>query len=122
MQYPLIKQKWFSKMQFRQLRIKPELFDEYYRDTCKIPKEDMIAFLEANTSYELKEAFKRCSADVHIFYGEKEVRGIKKSARIIHEALPTSVITELPGMYHGELSIDHPHEYVTAVKKIIDGS
>jgi len=36
--YPLIKKKWFAKMQFKQLRIKPELFDDYYRDTCLISK------------------------------------------------------------------------------------
>ena len=31
--YPLIKKKWFSKMQFRSLHMKEELFDDYYRDT-----------------------------------------------------------------------------------------
>lgn len=42
--YGLIKQKWFSKLQFRSLRIKPELFDDYYQDTCGITKQNMIAF------------------------------------------------------------------------------
>ena len=30
--YGLIKYKWFSKLQFKSLRIKPDLFDEYYKD------------------------------------------------------------------------------------------
>ena len=56
--YPLIKKKWFSKMQFRSLHMKEELFDDYYRDTCAVTKEDMIAFLQANTSYSLKKRSK----------------------------------------------------------------
>lgn len=120
--YPLIRQKWFSGLQFRQLRMKPELFDDYYRDTCKIQKDDMIAFLQANTSYSLNESIKRCSADVHIFYGEKENRGIRRSAQTIHDALSDSSITGLPEMYHGDFSINHSRDYVTAVRSIADGS
>lgn len=30
--YGLIKYKWFSKLQFKSLRIKSNLFDEYYKD------------------------------------------------------------------------------------------
>ena len=30
--YGLIRYKWFSKLQFKSLRIKPDLFDEYYKD------------------------------------------------------------------------------------------
>jgi len=116
--YPLIRQKWFSKLQFRQLRMKPELFDDYYRDTCMIQKKDMIAFLKANTSYRLKESLRRCSADVHIYFGEKENHGIKKSARIIHEALPSSSITELSEMYHGDFSINHSYDYINAIRTI----
>ena len=116
--YPLIKKKWFAKMQFKQLRIKPELFDDYYRDTCLISKKDMIAFLQASASYQLKDAVKNCCADVHIFYGEKENRGIKKSAKIISNSFPMSALTELPEMYHGEFSINNPKEYAETVKSI----
>ena len=46
--YGLIKHRWFSKLQFKSLRIKQELFEEYFQDTCGISKSNMIAFLEAN--------------------------------------------------------------------------
>lgn len=116
--YPLIRKKWFAKKQFRQLRIKAELFDDYYRDTCLISKEDMIAFMQANTSYRIKDEIKNCAADVHIFYGEKEKRGIKKSAKTISDSIPHSSLTELPDMYHGEFSINHSQEYAETVKAI----
>ena len=36
--YGLIKNKLFAKLQFRSLHIKQDLFEDYYRDTCKITK------------------------------------------------------------------------------------
>ena len=48
--YGLIRRKWFAKMQFQYLRIRDELFEEYYRDTAKINKSNVIAFLKANTT------------------------------------------------------------------------
>ena len=114
--YPLVRQKRFAKLQFRQLRIKNQLFDDYYRDTCAISKEDMIAFLKANTSYQIKESIKNCSAKVHIYYGSKENQGIKKSAELIKKYIPSSCLTELNGMYHGEFSINRPDDFVAAIK------
>ncbi len=116
--YPLIRQKWFAKMQFRQLRIGACFFDDYYRDTCAVEKADMIAFMKANTSYQLKESVSRCTADIRIYYGEREVSGIRRSARLLHDAIPHSTLTKLSGMYHGGFSLNHPAEYADAVRAI----
>ena len=83
--YGLIKYKWFSKLQFKSLRIKSNLFDEYYKDTCAIRKSDMIAFLQENSVYSLKDGIGECEATVQIYVGEKEKQSMKKSAKIIHE-------------------------------------
>ena len=40
--YGLIRQEWFAKMQFRYLRMRDDLFEDYFRDTAKITKENMI--------------------------------------------------------------------------------
>ena len=116
--YGLIKQKWFSRLQFRSLKIKDELFDDYYRDTCEITKEDMIAFLQANTSYTLKASIKNTTADVRIYYGEKETRVIKQSTQRIKEKLPTASVTVLSGMVHGDFSINHAEDYVKAIRSL----
>ena len=116
--YPLIKKRWFARLQFRQLRIKENCFDDYYRDTCIIGKDDMIAFLKANTSYQIKDSIKNCGADVHICYGEKETIGIKKSAGMINRTIPASSLVELPGMYHGDFSVNHAELYAKTVKSI----
>ncbi len=116
--YGLIKQKWFARLQFRSLKIKNELYDDYYRDTCSITKEDMIAFLRANTSYTLKESLNNTNADVRIYYGEKEIREIKQSAQRIKELLPNASVSELSGMVHGEFSINHAADYVKTIRAV----
>ena len=118
--YGLIKYKWFSKLQYKSLRIKKNLFDEYYRDTCGISKSDMIAFLQENSLYSLKETIRDCQATVQIFVGEKENHAMRKSAKIIHEKLEDSFLQILPNMYHGEFSINHPDDYVSRILEMVE--
>ena len=87
MSYGLISKKWFSKLQFNSLRIKKELFDEYYRDTCKIGKKDMIAFMKANSKYEIKDSLQNTNAKVLVVVGDKERPIMKKSASLIHQKI-----------------------------------
>ena len=117
--YGLIRYKWFSKLQFKSLRIKPDLFEEYYRDTCGISKKNMISFLQANSLYSIKEPIGSCSAKVHIFVGEKENRAMRNSAKIIHEELQGSLLQVLPKMYHGEFSIHYVNDYVNRILQIV---
>lgn len=114
--YGLIRHKWFSRLQFKSLKIKTDLFDCYYRDTCAISRKDMIAFLRANSRYSLKEAIGRCA--VYVLVGEKENRTMKKSANIIHRAFQNSVLQVLPGLHHGEFSINRGTDYANRIREI----
>lgn len=118
--YGLIKQKWFSKLQFKSLRIKSNLFDEYYKDTCAIEKSDMIAFLQENSLYSLSDGIKESEAIVHIFVGEKENHSMKKSAKLIHEKLQNSFLNILSNKYHGEFSINHANDYTRKLSEIVE--
>ena len=117
--YGLIRHRWFSKLQFRSLRIRDDLFEEYYRDTCGISKSDMIAFLEANALYSLKSSIRDSLAEVYVFVGERESRVMRKSAERIHEALPGSVLQVLPKLYHGQFSLNCSEDYVKTVLRIV---
>jgi pimeloyl-ACP methyl ester carboxylesterase len=117
--YGLIQHKWFSKLQFASLKMKQDLFEDYYRDTCKITKRNMIAFLEENSLYSLKDSVVDCNAEVHIFVGAKENSVMKKSAKMIQEKLPGSSLTVLPKLYHGEFSINCAKDYVKRVLEIV---
>ena len=70
--YGLIKYRWFSKLQFDSYRLKPKLFEDYYKDTCGISKENMISFLQANALYSVKPSLSESEAKAYVFVGEKE--------------------------------------------------
>ena len=111
MSYGLIKQKWFAKLQADYLGIPRDLFDDYFRDTCKISKADMIAFLKANSMYTVKPSLSETMAKVKIVAGSKEQKNIRDSAKLLHEAIPGSSMEMLPGLRHGDLSMNHPQYY-----------
>ncbi len=110
--YGLIRQKWFAKTQFRYLRIRDDLFEDYYEDTSKITKENMIAFLRANTSYGIKPGLRDCRARVRVVAGAKERKNMLRSAKMLQEIIPGSRLEIMDGLYHGEYSINHPDRYV----------
>lgn len=117
--YGLIKNRSFAKMQFQSLHIKQELFEDYYRDTCQIKKQDMIAFMKANTSYALKDPFGDTTAKVHVYLGEKETAEILRSAEAICRALPSARLHRLSGLRHGEFSLNQAPRYADAIRKIV---
>ena len=111
MSYGLIKQKWFAKLQADYLGIPKVLFDDYYRDTCKISKADMIAFLKANSIYTIKPGLSETKAKVKIVAGSREQKSIRYSAKLLHEIIPGSSMEILPGLRHGDLSLNKPEKY-----------
>ena len=119
MSYGLIKQKWFAKMQAAYLGIPQKLFDDYYRDTCKISKEDMIAFLKANCGYSVKPALGNTKAKVHIVFGSKEQSSIRTSGKLLNHTIPGSTMEILPGYTHGDLSLNHPQAYAQILLTLI---
>ncbi len=119
MSYGLIKQKWFAKLQAAYLSIPQKLVDDYYRDTCKISKEDMIAFLKANSGYSVKPALGNTKAKVHIVFGSKEQSSIRTSGKLLNRMIPDSTLEILPRYSHGDLSLNHPEQYAQMLLNLI---
>ena len=119
MSYGLIKQKWFAKMQAAYLGIPQKLFDDYYRDTCKITKEDMIAFLKSNSAYSTQPALRNAQAKVHIVFGSKEQSSIRTSGKLLNHTILGSTMEVLPGYSHGDLSLNHPQAYATMIDYLV---
>ena len=117
MSYSLIKQRWFAKMQADYLGIPKKLFEDYYRDTCAITKADMITFLKANCIYEIKMGLRETTAKVKIVAGSREQKSILDSAKLIHSTILGSHLDNLPGLRHGDLSINHPERYVQMLRE-----
>ena len=111
MSYGLVSQRWFARMQADYLGIPKALFEDYFRDTCAIPKADMIAFLKANCAYEIKPALAATAAKAKILAGGKEQRSILDSAKLLCKTIPGSQLEILPGLRHGDLSLNRPELY-----------
>lgn len=122
MSYGLIQKPWFAKLQFRYLKIKPSLFQEYYRDTCAITRENMTAFLKANLGFAAPKELERTKAKVSVYVGGREPRIMRRSAERLHRMVPGSHLTVFPDWYHGEFSINHPDLYAKEVKKLLKTS
>ena len=112
MSFGLIRRKWFAGLQASYLRIPKALFDDYFRDTCKISKADMIAFLKSNSLYTIKPSLSETKAKVKIVAGAREQKRIRDSAKLLQRVIPGSRMEILPGLYHGDLSINDPEAYV----------
>ena len=112
MSYGLVKQKWFAKLQADYLGIPKPLFDDYFRDTCALGKADMIAFLKANSLYTIKPELCKTTAKTKIVAGAKEQKSIRDSSKLLREAIPGSQMEILPGLRHGDLSLNEPEQFV----------
>ena len=119
--YPLVKRKRFAKAQFASLHINSGLFEDYFRDTAGTAKDDMVSFIKASALYGLNGDIGRTEAKVFVRYGGKERRVIKKSAEKIKEAVPGCDVRVLPGLRHGEFSMNRPDLYAKEVRSIIRG-
>lgn len=110
--YGLIQQKWFSKLQMRSLKIRSDLFDDYYRDTRAISSENYIRFMESNSAYRVKPSLSLCRTKSVVVVGSKERPIMKKSAKMIQNLIPNSELIIVKDYHHGDLSMNHADEYV----------
>ena len=117
--YPLVKKRWFAKLQFQSLHIEKDYFDDYYRDSAAITKENMISILRENSDYHLKDDIGECQAKTLILVGSRESNIMKKSAEILHKKMPDSSLEILPGYYHGDLSMNHAESYIQKIFSLI---
>ena len=117
--YPLVKKRWFAKLQFQSLHVRKEYFDDYYRDSAAITKENMISFLRGNSDCQLKDGIEECKAKTLILVGSRESNIMKKSAEILHKKIPNSSLEILLGYYHGDLSMNHAETYIEKMLLLI---
>ena len=119
MSYGLIKKRWFARLQFHALRMKQEMFESYYEDTCQISKKSLVSILKSNTGYQMKGSVKECEVKVLILVGKKESRMMIASAKKIHKLLPETELEIIEGCYHGEISIKQAKDYARRVKVLL---
>lgn len=97
----LARQRWFAKLQARELFIPPHLMEDYISTSSDITKTTLLAAVEGNMRFELPAAWSTFQGRVLVMVGERERRLMRDSASIIHAALPSSALSVVPGCGHG---------------------
>ncbi|MBQ7006574.1 MAG: alpha/beta hydrolase [Oscillospiraceae bacterium] len=117
--YGLIQKKWFARLQFNYLRIRQELFDRYYEDSCKISKNNLLSFVKASALYEAKPSPCDLGAKLLLLVGSKEAKRIKKSAQLLKATIPNSTLQIKEGLYHGQFSLNCAEQYVKLLMQFL---
>lgn len=98
---PLIKNRWFSKIQAKTLYVSEDYFEKYYEESCEIKPDTLIRVLHENMSFEIPEVFRKVNSRILVTVGEKEKAVMKKSAENLVKANANCTGIEILNMGHG---------------------
>ncbi len=119
--YPLVRKRWFAKMQAKTLFVDEGLFERYFEDSSRMSKQTLINIALSNSDFPLPETLKESETKALILVGSKEISIMKKSAYLLNDNIKESTLRVLDKYGHGEISIKHPEEYVEVFLKFTAG-
>lgn len=113
--FPLVKNKFFSKLQAKTLYIGQEYFDTYFKESSQMKSDTLIRILKENMSFEIPEAFMKSKSKILVTVGEKEKSVMKKSAIdiVANNSNCTGII--IPKVGHG-ISLVNPDFFNQLIK------
>jgi len=79
--FGLVRVEWFSKWQAKSLYIPDAYWEQYYRDSLKLTRDNFLSVMEANMSYALPETFANSNVPALVLAGTKERGKVKASVR-----------------------------------------
>ena len=108
--------RWQLAMMPRMLPAKmlyPDELQRYYlQDMPRLPMETLYTMYRTYMAYRLKPGIRQSKAQVMYWYGEKEMKCVKQSARLFRAVHPNCRIYEVKGYGHGYLSVYLPEEWL----------
>lgn len=120
--FPIIKNKFFSKLQAKVLYVDDEYFDTYYDETSRMKADTLIRILKENMSFEIPSDFNEAKAKILVTVGEREKAVMKKSAKDIVASNSNCTGVVFPNVGHG-ISLANPHYFNELVDKwILEGN
>jgi pimeloyl-ACP methyl ester carboxylesterase len=115
----LTKNRWFSKLQAKELYIDEVYFEQYYKDTKHMKSKSIINMLEENLSYKLSTNFRNCNVKLLVTVGEMEKQIMKKSLTKILESNAEAKGVVIPNVGHG-FSFAYPHLFNQTIEAWIN--
>lgn len=99
--FPLIKNKYFSRLQAKTLYLDNDMFDKYYQESTQMKLETLIRILEENMSFEIPQGFEKAEGKILVTVGEKEKGLMIKSAKDLVKNNPNCTGVILANVGHG---------------------
>ena len=115
-------QMWALKTFFPdEMRLPPELERRYVEDMPRLSRRALrTVYRTYMGSYQLKDAVEASGADIEFWYGEREMRCVKESARLLASKAPRCRVREAKGCGHGTLAVYHPDEWLSFASDMLD--
>ncbi len=98
---PLVRRRWFAKLQARELFVPPGLMEQYIRTSAGISRSTMVGAVGENLRFQIPDGWSRFPGDALIMVGDRERFLMRRSAEALHEALPGSELDVVDGCGHG---------------------
>lgn len=113
----LIQKKWFAHLQAKAMLLPATLFEDYFRDSCRMTLPTLCHIAQSNGDFHIAPTFCETTAKVLVLAGQKERRIMLRSAALLHAAISGSRMMILKDMHHGELSLRQPERYVALLRE-----
>lgn len=108
---------------YPQLAYPDEIKNYFMEDMPRTPIKTLVTIYKTYMGrYKLKDTISASKAQVLYIYGEKELNGIKESARLFQQMHPDTVLYEAKGYNHGYLSAYLPQEWIKLVVPFLENN
>ncbi len=108
--YPLVRKRWFAKLQAKQMYVPDCLFEAYFRDSGNMSRETLLNLTVENARFAVPENLADTGANTLVLCGEKEYGMMKESAKLLHQTIQNSTLKMIPDCGHG-YSLKFPDGY-----------
>lgn len=116
---PLARRRWFSRLQARELFIPDALFDVWFETSAAMTRESLRAAVGENLRFTVPPGWARFPGPALVLAGEKEAGLMKRSAELLHQALPGSTLERFEGCGHG-IPLQQPARFARRLERWLD--
>ena len=108
---------------YPQLAYPDEIKNYFMEDMPRTPIKTLVTIYKTYMgNYKLKNRISKSKAQALYIYGEKELNGVKESARLFQQMHPDTILYEAKGYNHSYLSAYLPQEWIDLVVPFLENN
>lgn len=116
----LARQEWFARLQARELFVPADHLGDYLRTSAGISRETLLHAVGDNLRFTPPDGWRDFPGAALILAGSREKSLMKRSATVLHEALPQSECEIVDGCGHG-IPLQRPRWFAERVESWMRG-